>query len=95
LDRAHRIAHKVGSRHVFGEIGNVEIRVEHEHGASDGVYDARRAKDGRRVAVEVSSRETFDDSVNLLRFRSKDQLLTKLPVDQPLCMQAVHQLELT
>jgi hypothetical protein len=57
----------------------VQIGIEHEHGAGDGVDDASRAKDGRGVAFKVSRAECFDYAVDFLGFRAKYQFLAQLP----------------
>lgn len=41
---------KVGTRHVLCQIGNVQVGIEHQHGARDGVYNTGGTEDGVRVA---------------------------------------------
>jgi hypothetical protein len=67
LDRPYGVLDEVSSGHVFRELGNVQISVEHKHCRCDSVNDAGRSEHGRWVAVVVSRTEAFDDPVDLLR----------------------------
>lgn len=60
------------------QLGNVQVRVQHEHGGSHRVDDAGRAKHRVRVAVKVARGKALDDTVNLLRLGLQMQLGTQV-----------------
>lgn len=83
LNRSHGVTDKVGAGHVFAQIGDVEIGIEHEHSTGHGVdyawddtinsirsrgYGLTRAAIHRvGITLVISRTEALDDPVNLLR----------------------------
>lgn len=58
----------------------MQVGIQHEHGAGNGVYDSRATEDCIRIALPVSGTETFDDAIYFLRLGLEMELGTQITV---------------